>query len=185
MILLGITGSIATYKAVEVLRLLTKAGQDVHVLMTEAAAQFVGPLTFQALSGHPVLTSALDPKAYQMAHLHLAEEAKAIVVVPASAESLSQLAHGGASNLVAACVLSAPRTPAGKLKTPVFIAPAMHEAMWMHPATQANVKALLGYGYRLIGPVKGPLGRVGDSGHGRLADPSVIAEMVLKSLDTH
>src|SRR6185295_13741983 len=144
MILLGITGSIAAYKAVEILRLLVKAGQDVHVVMTPSATHFVGPLTFQGLSGHPVFSNPLDPAAYQMAHLALAEKADAVLVAPASAESLSQLSRGGAHDLLSASVLSVPRTSAGKLKVPVFIAPAMHESMWLHPATQANVKTLKG-----------------------------------------
>lgn len=180
MILLGVTGSIAAYKAVEILRLLSKAGEDVHVVMTPSAARFVGPLTFQGLSGHPVFSDPLDAQAYPMAHLALAEKASAIVIAPASAESLSQLARGGAHDLVSAAVLSAPRTSSGKSKVPVLIAPAMHESMWLHPATQANVKTLKSYGYEFIGPVMGPLGRAGDQGEGRMAEPSVIAQQVLQ-----
>jgi len=179
MILLGVTGSIAAYKAAEILRLLVKAGQDVHVVMTEAATRFVGPLTFQGLSGHPVFSSALDPQAYQMSHLHFAESASAIVVAPATADSLSALARGSAGDLVSACVLSTPRDAQGKLRVPVLIAPAMHESMWLHPATQANVKTLQSYGYRFVGPVKGPLGRAGDAGEGRMAEPSDIVEAIL------
>ena len=180
MILLRVTGSIAAYKAVEILRLLSKAGEDVHVVMTPSAARFVGPLTFQGLSGHPVFSDPLDAQAYPMAHLALAEKASAIVIAPASAESLSQLARGGAHDLVSAAVLSAPRTSSGKSKVPVLIAPAMHESMWLHPATQANVKTLKSYGYEFIGPVMGPLGRAGDQGEGRMAEPSVIAQQVLQ-----
>src|SRR5260221_12752042 len=106
MILLGVTGSIAAYKAVEILRLLIKSGQDVHVVMTPSATRFVGPLTFQGLSGHAVFSDTLDPHAYQMAHLALVQDAEAIVVAPASAETLSEMARGGAHDLVAACVLS-------------------------------------------------------------------------------
>jgi len=180
MILLGVTGSIAAYKAVEILRLLMKAGRDVHVVMTPSATRFVGPLTFQGLSGHPVFSDTLDPQAYQMAHLALAEKAKAVIIAPASAESLSQMARGGAHDLVAASVLSVPRTTAGKLKVPVFIAPAMHESMWLHPATQANVKTLQSYGYQFIGPEKGDLGRTGDTGMGRMSDPQTIVAQLLK-----
>src|SRR5471030_3291266 len=86
MILLGVTGSIAAYKAVEILRLLNKAGEDVHVIMTRAATHFVGPLTFQSISGHPVFTDGLDPHAYQMAHLALAEKASAVLIAPATAD---------------------------------------------------------------------------------------------------
>src|SRR5439155_9471662 len=103
MILLGVTGSIAAYKAVEILRLLIKAGRDVHVVMTPSATSFVGPLTFQGLSGHPVFSDPLDPQAYQMAHLALAEKADVVVGAPASAEILSQLSRGGAHDLLSAC----------------------------------------------------------------------------------
>src|SRR5476651_2318012 len=98
MILLGITGSIAAYKAADILRLLQKGGQDVHVVMTPSAARFVGPLTFQSLSGHPVISDTLDPQGWQMAHLELSENAKAVVVAPATAESLSNLARGAAGD---------------------------------------------------------------------------------------
>ncbi len=180
MILLGVTGSIAAYKAVELLRLLIKGGQDVQVVMTPTATQFVGALTFQGLSGHTVFTDAADPNAYQMAHLAFAEKADAIVVAPASAESLSVMAHGGARDLVCAAVLSAPRTASGALKNPIYIAPAMHESMWLHPATQANVKTLKSYGYTFVGPEKGDLGRAGDRGEGRMSEPETIASLVLK-----
>jgi phosphopantothenoylcysteine decarboxylase/phosphopantothenate--cysteine ligase len=180
MILLGITGSIAAYKAAELLRLLLKAGQDVHVVMTPQAAKFVAPLTFQGLSGHPVFSDILDPQAYQMAHLALAEKADAVVIAPASADSISNMARGAAGDFVSACVLSVPRTPAGKPKIPVYIAPAMHDVMWRHPATQTNVETLQSYGYLFIGPEKGALGRVGDSGVGRMAEPGAIAEHILK-----
>ncbi len=182
MILLGVTGSIAAYKAADVLRLLQKGGQDVHVVMTPSAAQFVGPLTFQALSGHPVVSNTLDPQGWQTAHLDLAEKARAIVIVPATAESLSNLARGSAGDIVCASVLSAPRNPAGRLKTSVYIAPAMHEAMWLHPATQANVRQLKVYGYQMVGPEKGPLSRAGESGWGRLVAPADLAARVLKGL---
>src|SRR6266850_4103162 len=108
MILLGVSGSIAAYKSVELLRLLLKAGQDVYVVMTEAATHFVGPLTFQALSGHPVLTDTLDPKGWQMAHLDLPEKASALVIAPASAQVLSELAHGAAGNIITASALAMP-----------------------------------------------------------------------------
>jgi phosphopantothenoylcysteine decarboxylase/phosphopantothenate--cysteine ligase len=182
MILLGVSGSIAAYKAVELLRQLLKAGQDVYVVMTEAATHFVGPLTFQAMSGHPVLTDTLDPQGWQMAHLDLSEKAKAFVIAPASAHVLSQLAAGGAGDIVTASALAMPRSASGKLKAPVFIAPAMHEAMWLHPATQSNVKTLKRYGYQFIGPERGDLGRTGDVGHGRMIEPAAIAQTVLKAI---
>jgi phosphopantothenoylcysteine decarboxylase/phosphopantothenate--cysteine ligase len=182
MILLGVSGSIAAYKAVDLLRLLTQAGQDIQVLMTEAATHFVGPLTFQALSGRAVLVDPLDSRQWKMAHLELTEKADAFVAAPASADLLSQLSCGGAHNSLTASALAMPRSSAGKLKAPVFLAPAMHESMWRHPATQANVKTLKSYGYQFIGPERGPLGRVGDSGTGRMSEPGVIASIVLKAI---
>jgi len=181
MILLGVTGSIAAYKAVEILRGFVKAGHDVHVVMTPAATRFVGPLTFQGLSGHPVLTDGLDPNAYSVTHLELAETADALVIAPASAETLSRLARGSAEDLVGAVLLSVPRTK--KLPSvPIFIAPAMHEAMWLHPATQANVEILKSYGYQILGPETGALGRAHDRGEGRLMDPQGIVQTVLKAI---
>jgi phosphopantothenoylcysteine decarboxylase/phosphopantothenate--cysteine ligase len=182
MILLGVTGSIAAYKAVELLRLFVKARQEVHVMMTESATQFVGPLTFQALSGHPVVTNTLNPEGWQMAHLELPGKAEALVVAPASAEMLSRLARGAAQDIISTSVLAMPRNRSGKLIAPVFLAPAMHEAMWMHPATQSNVKTLRQFGYQMIGPERGPLGRVGDEGMGRFSEPSAIASVVLKAI---
>jgi len=181
MILLGVTGSIAAYKAVEILRLFIKAGEDVHVVMTPAATGFVGPLTFQAISGHPVFSDTMDPQAYQMAHLALAEKASAVLIAPATADTLSHLARGGAQDLVSASVLAIPRTSSGKAKAPVYLAPAMHEAMWLHPATQANAKTLKSFGYRFIGPEKGPLGRAGDAGLGRMSDPAAIVQQILRA----
>jgi phosphopantothenoylcysteine decarboxylase/phosphopantothenate--cysteine ligase len=182
MILLGVTGSIAAYKAADICRLFLKSGQDVHVAMTPSAVRFVGPLTFEALTGHPVLTDTLDPKGWQMAHLALSSQAGAVVVAPATAECMSELARGGAANILSASMLAVPRSPQGKLKIPVFIAPAMHENMWLHPATQNNLRILKSFGCRFIGPEKGPLGRAGDEGVGRMSEPSAIVETVLKSI---
>jgi phosphopantothenoylcysteine decarboxylase / phosphopantothenate---cysteine ligase len=182
MILLGASGSIAAYKAVEILRLLQKAGEDVHVLMTHGATQFVGPLTFRALSGHEVLTDTLDPQGWQMAHLDLPEKCAAYVIAPASGHMLSQLAAGAAGDIVTASALAMPRNSAGKLQAPVLIAPAMHEGMWLHPATKRNVETLKEFGYQFIGPEKGPLGRVGDEGWGRMSTPETIVQVVLKSI---
>jgi phosphopantothenoylcysteine synthetase/decarboxylase len=182
MILLGISGSIAAYKAVELLRLFVKAGHDVHVVMTVSATKFVGPLTFLSLCGHPVLSDTLDPQGWSMAHLELPEKASAMVIAPASANLLSELARGCAGNIVAASALAMPRSKAGTLEAPVFLAPAMHEAMWLHPATQENVKTLASYGYQFLGPERGALGRPGDQGEGRMAEPGAIAAAVLKAI---
>src|SRR4029077_2391214 len=105
MILLAVSGSIAAYKAVELLRLFLKSGQEVHVLMTDAATHFVGPLTFQSLSSHPVLTDTLAHKGWTMAHLDLPEKASALVIAPASADVMAHLSWGGAGNIITASAL--------------------------------------------------------------------------------
>src|SRR5437773_9768208 len=117
-----------------------------------------------------------------MARLDLPEKASAYVLAPASAHVLSQLASGGAGDMVTASALAMPRSPSGRLKAPIWIAAAMHEAMWLHPASQSNVKTLKRYGYQFIGPERGPLGRVGDHGLGRMTSPESIASVVLKAL---
>lgn len=173
-ILLGVTGSIAAYKACELTRRLKDEGADVFCLMTEGAQKFVSPLTFSALSGNPVAREIWDESLWKMAHLDLAEKAVLLIVAPASADSLAHLAGGFSDCLLSAALLST--------KAPVLIAPAMHESMWFHPATQENVKRLKSYGYHFVGPEKGPLAR-GDSGWGRLAEiPKIIsaAKKILK-----
>jgi len=183
MILLGVTGSIAAYKAAEILRLLLKNKQEVQVLMTPAATQFVGPLTFQSLSGRPVLLSPLEASAWvTTAHISLTERASALVVAPATADSLARAAHGEASDMISASLLSIPRDRSNKPTIPIFLAPAMHDAMWRHPATQANVKILQSYGYHFIGPEQGNLSRAGDRGWGRMTEPAEIVKILLKSL---
>lgn len=182
MILVGVSGSIAAYKAADVVRGFRKAGHDVQVFMTPSATRFVGPLTFQALTGRPVPVDLLDPQAYAMTHLEFAERAKAIVFAPVTAETLSNLARGAAGDIVCAVALSVPRDAAGTLSAPIFVAPAMHHAMWHHPATQANVERVKSYGYRLLGPEFGALGRAGDEGDGRMRDPAAIVADVLKAV---
>lgn len=172
-ILLGVTGSIAAYKAVEVLRLLTKAGHEVRCVMTPAATRFVAPLTFQALSGRSVATDLYDPQLWSFGHLELAAWPDAVVIAPATADTLAQLAWGRADELLGAVVLAT--------TAPIVLAPAMHETMWNHPATQTNVRRLRQFGYRFIGPVHGPLGR-GDAGLGRLSDPALIVQALARLL---
>jgi phosphopantothenoylcysteine decarboxylase/phosphopantothenate--cysteine ligase len=149
-------------------------GADVHCLMTPSACKFVSPLTFSALSGHPVATDIWDGKLWSMAHLDLALTASLMIVAPASADTLARLAHGNASDIVCAAALST--------KAPLLLAPAMHESMWLNPATQENVRKLKSYGYKFIGPEKGPLAR-GDFGLGRLAAIPEIVTRAKKFLD--
>ena len=169
-VVLCVSGSIAAYKACEIVRAFGRAGAEVRVVMTARASKFVSPLTLATLSRGPVVEDLFDPKHWEMAHLSLAGWADRVVVAPATAETMSRLARGSAAGPVEATVLST--------KAPVFIAPAMDTEMWEHPATRANAETLVGYGYRFLGPIEGELasGRVG---MGRLLDPEEIAAQVL------
>lgn len=169
-VLLCVTGGIAAYKAVELVRRLRDAGADVQVAMTDAAQRFVGPQTFQAVSHRPVRTSLWDAAAEAaMGHLELARWAQQVVVAPASADILARLAHGFADDLVATLCLAT--------TAPIAVAPAMNHRMWLHPATQANIATLRARGVQVIGPDDGPLAE-GESGPGRLREPaSIVAEL--------
>lgn len=172
-IVLGVTGSIAAYKAADVLRRFQDAGAGVTCVMTHSAAQFITPLTLSALSGRAVRQDILDKGLWTMSHLSLAKEADALVVAPCTAHVISQLASGHAGDLLTALILAT--------RLPVFIAPAMHEPMWTHPATRKNVKKCQSYGYRFIGPARGPLAS-GDAGWGRMEEPLRIAQFVASAL---
>lgn len=165
-ILLCVGGGIAAYKALELVRRLRDAGAEVQVAMTAGAQQFVTPLSFQALSGHPARTTLWDTAAEQaMGHLELARWADRVVVAPATADLLARLAHGLADDLVTTLCLAT--------EAPLSVAPAMNHRMWRHPATQANVGLLRSRGVQVIGPDDGPLAE-GESGPGRLAEPEAI-----------
>ena len=172
---LGVCGSIAAYKAVELLRLLRAEGADVVVMLTPAAAQFVGPLTFGALSRHPVETDVLGLLPDQrIGHIVVADAADAIVVAPATARWLGAMANGIASDAVTAACLAT--------SAPVLFAPAMDGDMWTHPATRDNVKRLEGdFGYRLMPPEVGSLAS-GQSGIGRLAELPAIVDALVELL---
>ena len=169
-VLLGVSGGIAAYKAAELTRRLRDAGADVQVVLTANAARFVTPLTFQALSAHPVRSGLWDETAEAaMGHLELARWAQRIVVAPASADVIARLAHGLADDLLTTlCLASA---------APLAIAPAMNLRMWSHAATQANVATLRGRGTVFLGPADGPMAEP-ESGPGRLLEPSqIVAEL--------
>jgi phosphopantothenoylcysteine decarboxylase/phosphopantothenate--cysteine ligase len=169
-IVVGVSGSIAAYKAVALVRLLSARGALVDVVMTPAATRFVTPLTFASLIHRPVLTDlmALDGE-QQIAHVELAEGADALVIAPATAHLLAELAAGLVGNAVTAVALAT--------RAPILIAPAMDAGMWTHPATQRNVETLRGYGHQIIDPVVGQLAS-GLTGIGRLAEPEAIVEAV-------
>ncbi len=175
LIALGVTGSIAAYKSVELMRLLQAAGADVVVLLSPAAAQFVGPLTFEALSRHPVESDVLSllPDG-RIGHIVVADTADAIVVAPATAHWLGAMAHGLAADTVTATALASP--------APVVVAPAMDGDMWSHPATQANVRRLRDdFGYAIVEPDSGQLAS-GQSGVGRLAELPRIVDAVVSAV---
>ena len=165
-VLLCVCGGIAAYKSAELVRRLRDAGAEVQVAMTENAQRFVGAQTFQALSHRPVRTSLWDAQAEAaMGHLELAGWAQRVVVAPATANTLARLAHGLADDLVSTLCLAT--------EAPLLVAPAMNHRMWRHPATQANVAALLARGVRMVGPNDGPLAE-GESGPGRMAEAAEI-----------
>jgi len=164
-ILLGVTGGIASYKSAWLARLLTKAGASVDVVMTPAATEFVGAITFEALTGRPVHTGLFDP-GRALDHIKLARSATAIVVAPATADFLARAATGQADDLLSACLLAA--------SAPVLLVPAMNDHMWAHPQTQRNVAHLRELGYRLIDPDEGMLAAGEGSGPGRMPEPETI-----------
>ncbi|MGO2356066.1 MAG: bifunctional phosphopantothenoylcysteine decarboxylase/phosphopantothenate--cysteine ligase CoaBC [Marinomonas foliarum] len=170
-ILLGITGGIAAYKSIELIRLLTKAGADVQVVLTEGAKAFVTEMTLQAISGYPVRSTLLDPNAEAgMGHIELAKWADLIVIAPASADFMARYAQGMANDLLSTLCIAT--------ESPVLLAPAMNQAMWRHPATQANANLLNERGVLSIGPADGAQA-CGDIGPGRMSEPSDIFNAVI------
>ena len=169
-ILLCITGGIAAYKSAEILRLFKKNGADIRIVMTEAAKEFITPLTMQALSGNPIHNSLLDEKAEAaMSHIELAKWADIIIIAPCTAETMSKLAHGRADDLMGAVIL------ASNAKT--FIAPAMNVEMWQDPVTQNNLNILSQRDLYFIGPASGEQA-CGDVGDGRMEEPLNIFNFI-------
>jgi phosphopantothenoylcysteine decarboxylase/phosphopantothenate--cysteine ligase len=176
----GVTGGIAAYKAAELVRALQRQALEVHVVMTEAACRFVQPLTFEALSGHKVITGLWDEAgtpegAYDSSieHIGEAQSTEALVVAPATANTLAKFAHGLADDFLTTLYLAT--------TAPVLVAPAMNVNMWEHPATKANLEILRQRGVRVIEPGTGELA-CGMIGAGRMAEPEAIAEGVLNAL---
>lgn len=170
-IVLGISGSIAAYKAAELASQWVKQGHVVHVVMTRAATEFITPLTLQTLTRQPVLVTLEDEKqSWKPGHIELADNADLFVVAPASANVLGQFANGLSADPLASIYMALPRT------TPVLLAPAMNGKMWLHPANQRNVAQLKADGCKFIGPVAGDLA-CGYEGIGRLAAVEEILVM--------
>jgi phosphopantothenoylcysteine decarboxylase / phosphopantothenate---cysteine ligase len=180
-ILLGVSGGIAAYKALELVRLATAAGHVVRVVQTPASRRFVGEASFAALTGAPVLVGEFErdpargafpgqplPSHEPLSHLELVANADVYVIAPASANTIAKLAHGLADNLLSSCALAA--------DCPLVIAPAMNNRMYEHPATQANLEILRARGAQIVAPDSGRLASKGEQGVGRLAEPARILE---------
>ncbi len=168
-ILLGVTGGIASYKSAWLARLLTQAGADVDVVLTRSASEFVGAVTFEALTGRPVHT-ALVEAGHALDHIRLAKAAQAVIVAPATADFLARTAGGHADDLLGACLLAT--------EAPVMLAPAMNDRMWAHPAVQANVERVRQLGYHIVEPETGPLAAGEGSGPGRMPEPEILRAYV-------
>ena len=182
-ILLGVSGGIAAYKALELVRLATKAGHAVRVVQTPTSERFVGRASFAALTGAPVLLDEFErdpargafpdqppPEHDPISHLQLVHNADAYVIAPASANTIAKLAHGAADNLLTSAALAA--------TCPLVVAPAMNNHMWEHPATRANVETLRARGATVVEPGVGQLASKGEHGAGRLSEPAELLAVV-------
>jgi phosphopantothenoylcysteine synthetase/decarboxylase len=175
-IVLGVTGSIAAYKAAELTSLLTKQGCDVRVVLTADALRFITAVSFKTLSRHPVVTDLYDEEeGWQPTHIKLADEANLLLIAPATANTIAKLALGLANDALSCVALAL--NPRAK----TLVAPAMNGKMWLHPATQQNVATLKARGVEFIGPEEGMLS-CGYEGLGRLWPVEQVAERVLKLL---
>lgn len=173
-IVLGVTGGIAAYKACELTRRLAEAGVEVHVMMTRAAREFVTPLTFQTLSGHPVHTDLFSlTQEQEIGHISIADRADLIVIAPATADLLAKVAHGICDDLLTTVICAT--------QAPVLFAPSMNVHMWENPITQENVEKLRKHGYLLLEPDAGYLA-CGYTGKGRLPEPEAMIREIEKAL---
>ena len=172
-ILIGVTGGIAAYKVCELVRRLRDLEAEVRVVMTEGATHFVTPTTFQALSGQPVRVSLWDEQGEAaMGHIELAKWAERVLIAPASADTIARLAHGFANDLLSTVVLAT--------AAPVYVAPAMNQQMWAHPAVQANIGTLRVRGVGILGPADGDQA-CGDIGSGRMLEPHDLRDRLVAS----
>lgn len=172
-ILLGVTGGVAAYKAVDLAGKLTGAGAEVKTVMTEAACRFVGPKSFEAVTQSAVFTSMWsEPEEFNIGHIALADWADVVIVAPATADMIAKAAHGICDDLLSTTLCAC-------WAKPTLFAPAMNNRMWENPATQANVETLKKRGVRLIGPEEGRLA-CGASGPGRMSEPQDIMEAIIK-----
>jgi phosphopantothenoylcysteine decarboxylase / phosphopantothenate---cysteine ligase len=172
-VLLGVTGGIAAYKSIQLARDLARHGASVDVIMTRSAREFVGPISFEAVTGRPVVADLLD-EGNALAHIRYARDADVVCIAPATADFIARAAVGRADDMLAAVLLAT--------RAPVLVCPAMNDAMWSHPQTTANVQRLREFGYQIIGPATGPLAFGEGAGPGRVEEPDAIAEHVGRAL---
>lgn len=173
-VLLGVTGGIAAYKVVQLARDLTRLGAGVDVVMTRSARAFVGEVSFEGVTGRPVLSEILEP-GRALDHIRLARSADVVCVAPATADFMARAAIGRSDDLLSAILLAT--------RAPVLVCPAMNDLMWGHPATRANAEVLRGLGYGLVGPAEGPLAYGEGSGPGRMEEPEVVVQHVGRALE--
>ena len=173
ILVLGVTGSIAAYKAADLASRLRQNGVEIRVMMTESATHLVCPQTFLTLSKAPVTVSLWDAPTWQPRHIELALETKVLLIAPATANILAKMANGIADDALSTFCLSHEGT--------VIVAPAMNPRMWRHPATQANIRILQERGVRFIGPVEGRVA-CGEAGLGRMADIEEILQTALEAM---
>jgi phosphopantothenoylcysteine decarboxylase/phosphopantothenate--cysteine ligase len=174
-IVLGVSGSIAAYKAADLASKITQAGARVNVVMTEAATKFVTPITFRSLTGRPVVTSMWELSSeFSIEHIALADAAEVVVIAPATANVIARLANGIADDMLTATVLAT--------RAPVIIAPAMHANMFSNPVTQDNLARLKARGFTIVGPARGRL-TSGNTGEGRLAEIEQIIAAIREALE--
>lgn len=175
-ILLGVSGGIAAYKSCDLASHLVKEGALVTAVLTKGARKFVTPYAFEALTGQPCLTrlfKRIAPGENPYPHIEPAKHAELLILAPATANVMARLAHGLANDLLTTLMLS--------VRCPVIVCPSMNVQMWRHPATQANVKTLAGFGYEILGPDSGNLA-CGMEGEGRMVEPPEIVEAACKTL---
>jgi phosphopantothenoylcysteine decarboxylase / phosphopantothenate---cysteine ligase len=174
-VILGVTGGIASYKAVTLARLLTQAGAAVDVIMSRAAREFVGPITFEAVTGRPVAAEILDA-GHALAHIKLAKAAELVIVAPATADLLARAAQGRGDDQLTAVLLAT--------RAPILMAPAMNDGMWSHPLVLQNAHTLRGIGYHVLDPDVGPLAFGEGVGPGRMPEPETIFAHAGRLLET-
>ena len=174
-VVIGVTGGIAVYKALDVISALRKKDIEVHVIMTESASKFVNPLTFQSISQNMVVTDMFaEPKAWEIQHISLAQKADLMLIAPSTANVIGKISNGIADDMLSTTVMAT--------KAKVLIAPAMNTNMYQNPIVQNNISKLKDFGYKFIEPASGRLA-CGDIGIGKLADVNTIVERVIEELE--